>query len=347
MLPKGYRYIYHYNAGSARLPHPPMLLWVEPTNRCNLRCTMCPNSLSGKSREHGDMSLDTFDAIVSQTRGWVDIMYLFLAGESMLHKDLPEMIRRASSAGIRVVLHTNGCLVNEERAAALIDAGLHEISFSFDALDPAEYEQRRAGANYEKTLKNIIRFLEIKKQKNAKRPKVDIQCIDFRARATRESVREFKSRFKGLPVDAVKVIPAHTWAGTFKDDASLHAAPGGRVYWPCKFPWASMAIAWNGDVVACCNDLFGEVRLGNVNETPLREIWNAKPMQRFREALLAQHFSEYPVCKNCDVPYSRNNARLPVRWARSLPNRALAGTFGLGIELARRAAASIKQAVKK
>jgi radical SAM protein with 4Fe4S-binding SPASM domain len=347
MLLKGYHYIYHYNAGSTDLPHPPMLLWVEPTNRCNLRCTMCPNSLSGKSRESGNMSLETFDNIVEQSRNWVGIFYLFLAGESLLHKDLPEMVRRASQAGIRVVLHTNGCLLNDERARALIDAGLHEISFSFDALDPGEYEQRRAGANYEKTLRNIIQFLEIKKLKNTRHPRVDIQCIDFRGNVPRQTLRDFKALFKGLPVDQVKIIPAHTWAGAFKDDETLKPTGKSGEYWPCKFPWSSMAIAWNGDVVACCNDLFGEVRLGNVNETPLRKIWNDKPMQRFRQALLARQFTEYPVCHDCDVPYNHNNGRAPVRWARSLPNRRLAGAAGLGIELARRAAASIKQTFKK
>lgn len=347
MFLKTLRYLYHYNIGSAELPYPPLLLWVEPTNRCNLRCTMCPNSLTGKHREQGNMDPALFEKIVSEARGWVDIFYIFLAGESLLHKQLPDMVRTASAAGIKVVLHTNGCLVTRERAAALIDAGIHEVSFSFDGMDPAEYEQRRAGANYEKTLDNIKTFLEVKKEKNASRPKVDIQCIDFEGKADRAARAKFAALFAGLPVDRINVIPAHTWAGAFKDDDSLKAPAKSGEYFPCKFLWCSMAIAWNGDVVACCNDLFGEVRLGSINEQTLQEVWNSHEMQRFRQALGAARFTEYPVCSDCDVPYNHNNARPPVRWARSLENRTLAGIAATGIELARRSLAKIKETVKR
>ena len=308
---------------------------------------MCPNSLSGKSREPGDMDMALYEKIVHEASGWVEIFYLFLAGESLLHKNLPDMVRLASDNGIRVVLHTNGCLMTRERAQALIRAGLHEISFSFDGMDPAEYEERRRGANYEKTLKNIRTFLKVKAEEKAARPRVDIQCIDFKGEATRERKKKFRALFKGLPVDRINVIPAHTWAGAFKDDESLKPVRKSEEYFPCKFPWCSMAVAWNGDVVACCNDLFGEVRLGNVREQTLQEIWNSHAMQRFRQALTAANFREYPVCRDCDVPYNHNNARAPVRWARSLANRRLAGLTSTGIELARRAAATIKNAVRK
>jgi len=39
------RSIYHYKKGSLNLPYLPNALWIEPTNTCNLKCIMCPNSI--------------------------------------------------------------------------------------------------------------------------------------------------------------------------------------------------------------------------------------------------------------------------------------------------------------
>lgn len=293
------------------------------------------------------MEMELFEKIVKESKGWCGIFYLFLAGESLMHRQLPEMIRLASDNGIRVVLHTNGCLLTKDKAAALVDSGLHEISFSFDALDAAEYENRRAGANFDKTLENIREFLRIRSEKKSRSPKVTIQSIDFLNSAGTTGKKRLAELFPGISSRDVNIIPPHTWAGTFKDDPTLAAPEKCGEYFPCKFLWSSMAIQWDGEVAACCNDLFGEIHLGNVKRETLREVWNGKPMQRFRGALAASRLSEYPLCADCDVPYNHNNARGPVKFARSLSNRKLAGALALGIEIARRSVAGTRDYLRK
>jgi len=57
----------------------------------------------------------------------------------------------------------------------------------------------------------------------------------------------------------------------------------------------------NGDVTTCCLDEHLENRLGNVNETPLAELWNGATLQRWRLAQVEGRFAESgPYCTRCN-----------------------------------------------
>lgn len=53
-------------------------------------------------------------------------------------------------------------------------------------------------------------------------------------------------------------------------------------FMPCPFPWQYVVVQWNGDVVACCRDYDGQLKLGNVKENTLKEIWNGREYADFR-----------------------------------------------------------------
>ena len=47
-----------------------------------------------------------------------------------------------------------------------------------------------------------------------------------------------------------------------------------------------MVILWNGDVTACCGDPEGQMVYGNINDTPLEELWLNNPkLNKWRKEL--------------------------------------------------------------
>jgi len=71
----------------------------------------------------------------------------------------------------------------------------------------------------------------------------------------------------------------------------------------CPYPWYSMSIASNGDVVACCRDLEHQSVMGNLFEQSLAEIWNGKAFQEMRRDLAAERPDRQSACAGCDMPW--------------------------------------------
>jgi radical SAM protein with 4Fe4S-binding SPASM domain len=285
-----------YKRKETLLAHLPVRLWIEPTSVCNLRCVMCPNKDLPPAQK-GFMDLDLFKKIVDEAKGFVSDVHLLHRGESLLHPDFFEMVRYAHEAGIVTRFHTNGTLLDEDKARRLIEAGLDQFAFSFDGMDKETYESIRVNADFERTVGNIVRFLEIKKELGAGKPVTFIELIQFPDAAKkfdRAARRAFLARFKGLPLDRLHIKELHNWAG------EAGPAPISKAYSPCTFLWHALIIFWDGSVLPCTQDFFGSYTLGNVRDSTLREIWNNDKMVRLREKILARDVADLETCSRCD-----------------------------------------------
>ena len=70
-------------------------------------------------------------------------MIIWTGGEPMTREDLPELVRYASSLGIRSVLAPCGMLVTEAKLRELKDAGVMACSFSVDGPDKETHDSFR------------------------------------------------------------------------------------------------------------------------------------------------------------------------------------------------------------
>ncbi|MBI2468927.1 MAG: SPASM domain-containing protein [Candidatus Rokubacteria bacterium] len=292
-----------YVTGQETCGHLPLRLWIEPTDVCNLRCVMCPQS-EPRAFAKGYMDFGLYTKIIDEAQGFVYDVNLHHRGESTIHPRLADMVRSAKDAGIYTRLHTNGTLLDEKKAEQLVEAGLDLISFSFDGYDRESYEKIRVKAKFDRTLGNILRFLEVKRRLGKATPYAIFETIDFSAGpptpADRERERGFRARFAGLPLDRFVVKRPHNWAGTYAPgDPRLQGKP--RRYSPCTFPWYSMVIFWDGTVTPCPQDWYGELYLGDVKRQSLREIWNGPAMVELRKKMRAQDVGCLTPCNQCDM----------------------------------------------
>jgi len=81
-----------YKCQQTELAYFPTFLWIEPTNKCNLRCIICPNKLIPKE-DTGFMEWDLFKKVIDEAKDFGSIIALYIRGESLLHPDLFKMIR--------------------------------------------------------------------------------------------------------------------------------------------------------------------------------------------------------------------------------------------------------------
>lgn len=151
-------------------PRPPVCLYLETTNRCNLLCTTCPRTYE-ELEPPADMSWELFTSIVDQLPG-LPRAVLHGVGEPMLVKDLPRMVRYLKDRGTYVLFNTNGTVLNNKNGRALIDAGLDELRVSLDASTPESYERVRGKDYFARILKNVRAFRAMQEREGHALPRV-------------------------------------------------------------------------------------------------------------------------------------------------------------------------------
>jgi MoaA/NifB/PqqE/SkfB family radical SAM enzyme len=285
---------------------------IEVTGLCNLRCVMCPHGLLEQKAERGHMKWEVFTRIIDDAQHLIHEADLFGGGEPLLHPRIFDMVRYAHDAGINSRLHTNATILTREKSIMLIKSGLDFLSFSFDGYSKEEYERTRVNASYEKTLNNILTFLCAKQELGSKKPHTVIQVIETTPLDKEPSRRrqDLQARFASLPVDKFHFIRQHNYGGKVEK-----LAPAERIrFSPCTFPWYASFVLWDGTIVPCCVDWWGEYGLGNVAETSLVEAWNSERMVALREKLSSEeHYAEIAMCVDCDRPWRQRRFGVPQR----------------------------------
>jgi radical SAM protein with 4Fe4S-binding SPASM domain len=297
-----------YWARTLRPAYKPIRMWIEPTNTCNLKCTMCPQSF-GEKFQRGFMEFDLFREIIDEAKDFVYDVNLHHSGESLLHPQILEMIQYAKRAGLYTRLHTNATKLDEEKSSGILAAGLDYLSFSFDGYDKETYESIRRGANFEQTLENIVNFLRLKKEQGKDRPFTIFEVINF-SEKTDDSVRQeaFKQNFVDLPLDKFVLKVAHNWGGSYGADGQpLHP----EKYCACTFPWYALVVFWNGNVSPCPQDFFNNLCLGNLNESSIREVWHGQPLVTLREKMKRKNYQDLHPCATCDLLYRDSLLGIP------------------------------------
>jgi radical SAM protein with 4Fe4S-binding SPASM domain len=285
----------------------PRILRIEPTNFCNLKCTICPAPGYPMERK-GFMDMALYGRILDELGKIAPdrkfYLFLYFGGESLLHKNICEMIRMASKLGHFTHLNTNATLLTEEMSENLIRAGLSRIQFSFDDFTPEQHEKIRVGSDRGEVYGKIIKFIEIQRRLGSETPQRALTALKIPTahNSTRPlPSREYVQLFKDIPMTFV-VNWAHHWASDFTAVADGMAPREPiRDYYPCQMLWKEMTIRWDGTIVPCCYDLCSDNPLGRFADQSLLEIWNNDAYTALRQLHIAGRVKQAPLCRGCSV----------------------------------------------
>lgn len=81
------------------------------------------------------------------------------------------------------------------------------------------------------------------------------------------------------------------------DIEKWYTLPARKLRKRCLFPWFSVIIKSNGDVVPCGEYRHPEYTIGNIKENSFKELWNNEKAKSFRNALKKYGF--FPGCDRC------------------------------------------------
>ena len=268
---------------------PPVCLYLETTNRCNLLCETCPRTFETLEPPQ-DMTWELFTSIVDQFPSIARVV-LHGVGEPMLVKDLPRMIRYLKDRGIYVLFNTNGTLLNPKKFQELIDTGLDELRVSVDAADRTTYLAVRGKDFFNRIVRDVGKFTAFQAQVGSATPKVSIwltglketvqQLPEFVRMAANMGVKEVhlqrlvfddagfgmaraeNSLFEQTQAEEEQAIAAAQAIGAQLGvmlDASGATEPGvslknkdGETPWAtCRRPWSLMYFTAHGRALPCC-----------------------------------------------------------------------------------------------
>ena len=277
----------------------PIRFNIEPTNYCNLSCSMCPRELN---RPFGYMDVSLFQKIIDESilYGKRLIITVNKDGEPLLHPELPKMVKyvKDKKAAHKINFYTNGILLSETKSLELINSGLDTIHISIDAFSKGTYKKVKNSQKLEIVEENVKGLVELKKKYHSKIPLVVVKIIH--TPDTHDEIKPFMNRWKGI-ADFVEIGEYHTWDGTL-DNSSLFDQTDStmrRKRYPCTFLWYNPVILWDGRVTTCCVDYQGKGVIGDIKENTLAEIWQGDTLQKIRKAHLEGQYSTIPLCSKC------------------------------------------------
>ena len=109
-------------------------VYLEITNVCNRDCAFCP----GTRRAPRFLEEADFLCLIDKLRPWTDYLYFHLMGEPLLHPSLGRFLALAGERGFRVILTTNGTLLNRCAETLLSAPALHKLNLSLHSFEANE-----------------------------------------------------------------------------------------------------------------------------------------------------------------------------------------------------------------
>jgi radical SAM protein with 4Fe4S-binding SPASM domain len=312
----GLRYFWLYSMSSIfsnYKAHDPVRVRIEPASACNLRCGHCPTGAAAISDNpnRGIMKLDLFNRLIPQIAAMKGIRAatLYLAGEPLLNKHFAVMLRRVKEETniSSTTFTTNGMLLDEKACNALKSADVDVINVSLDGNSPEENDKIRTRSNFQRVRTNIHQA-----RKTLEGTKIFIHNIIVpplekmldRPRPPKYLTDEFGTQ-------NVQSFMAIRWPGIVgsylvannMEIVKKNAVGTSTGEYFCNSPFVETVVESDGKVTVCCYNITHELMMGNVNETPLSEIWNGEKYRKLRKAIatfgLLEELPE--TCKKCTI----------------------------------------------
>jgi len=134
---------------------PPFMVSYSITTKCNLKCKHC-YSESVEQAAPDELSTEEALHLVDDLSRWGIGLLIIDGGEPLCREDLLDIVRYASSKGIRTTIGSNGTLIDEAMARKMVDAGVMAVAISVDGVDAVTHDSfRGVDGAFEQTLRGI------------------------------------------------------------------------------------------------------------------------------------------------------------------------------------------------
>lgn len=150
----------------------PFKVFVEPTQRCDLDCTICSKK---RHKSKIDMPMELFYEIEKALFPYASEVDFFIGGEPTLADNFNKMIEVSSKYNFLPEIFTNAANTEEETIKLLVELGFF-VNISLEAVTPSIYEKIRRGARFDRLLNNIEKYIYYKEKTDNPRFHLRLAC---------------------------------------------------------------------------------------------------------------------------------------------------------------------------
>lgn len=290
-----HRYRYDIYPLSKKIDDYPPCLQIEPSSICNFRCVFCyqtDDELTKKINGHmGFMDFDLFKNIIDQAEGNVEFVTLASRGEPTIHPKFNELMEYMRDKFIGLKINTNASRLTEEKCHAILQSNASTIVFSADAATEPLYSSMRVNGKLEQTLKNVENFQNIRSKHYVKSSIISrVSGVKF---AKEQSLGDMERTWGGL-VDQVAFVDYNPWENSYERKLSEESEP-------CSDLWRRMFIWWDGKTNPCDVDYLSKLKIGNIKEHSLSDLWKNKAYNSLRANHINKNREKIEPCRRCTV----------------------------------------------
>jgi len=244
--------------------------------------------------EEGKLAL-----IIDKLRGYTDYLYFHLMGEPLLHPQLPRFLELAGARGFKVILTTNGTLLEERTEEILKQPALHKVNISLHSLEANTPEGQE---NYvEKCLKYSRRAQDAGVITTFRLWNLDGEETRGQNGLNREILRTIEKYYprpweegqRGIKLSEKVFLnfgEKFVWPSLSERDYGEHCF--------CYGLKDQIGIHVDGTVVPCCLDHEGDIRLGNILTETMEEILSSRRVLDMINGF-QKRIAKEELCKKC------------------------------------------------
>jgi len=125
------------------------------TTKCNLKCKHC-YSESVDQAAPDELSTEEAFRLMDDLSKWRTGLLVIDGGEPLCREEILDVVKYASSKGIRTTIGSNGTLIDEAMARKMLDAGVKAVAISVDGANAQTHDSfRGVTGTFEQTLKGV------------------------------------------------------------------------------------------------------------------------------------------------------------------------------------------------
>jgi len=234
----------------------PLSFDVELTNICYNACRMCPREKI--KRPSGLMDFGTFKTIVDSLKAKKPLITFSGMGDPLLHPDYDKFIVFVRDHNIDIGMVINPNSLNNEHIERIIEVKPNSVLISFPSIKKEVFEYLCPKI----TIENALEIIEIFVEKA--RNKIGIRIGGILTALNSDESEGFISFWKSKKVNAF-MPKCHSRGGNLTDLRIYSLENYKKVNnHPCSLYKFHTFIDWQGNVLACCHDLTGETKIGNI-----------------------------------------------------------------------------------
>jgi len=275
----------------------PATIIIEPTNRCNLKCSCCPHGdMPQETRAQGFMSRETFLKVLDNIDVPVKDICLYLHGEPFLNKELDFFISQTDKLKKTLTtIYSNGYQIDTDLLKKALKYKKVRFAFSMDISNKENYEYIRTPARYEKALESLAVLDTIFAENNRKYELTMIAHAGLDEQNVSNQLFAQYKQLRKITYSAKFPWPEHFYTGNLEEGLIKKRNL-------CKQITGGVSVFWTGEVSICSYDFSGKLIIGNLTNTALSQIYNSTQAREIRKKHALHQWNKIPVCKSCLLP---------------------------------------------